>query len=334
MRSAAAVGGVAALGGLLLLLRRRRHESASPSTLDDDAWIAYTHAQRLQRKQRPSQSRFRVTAVVVFTSGSHELRHVVGHNDEACNLLNSVCAERAAFLQIAGRAEASAPALLEVLAVYITTDASHAITPGALCREYMSSSSWTSLTTTRIVMEGTDGLPSRLERTLSQLYPFASPYVRLDRDGQQGAGERLGPPLRRAREERGGREGTAWRGAVAASAGDARSDLHPVQYGACVVYDNGETSRAWQKKALEYGCSLDAVCQLCQAIEEHAPAAKPAMLCMADQFGVCHAPFATARAYLAENGLGQLPVLLHDGAGELRTVAADELLPGLPSWCS
>ena len=57
-------------------------------------------------------------------------------------------------------------------------------------------------------------------------------------------------------------------------------------------------------------------------------------LAMADQHGVCHAPFAPARAYLAEHGLGHVPVLLHDESGALRTVPAEELLPGLPSWCA
>ena len=39
---------------------------------------------------------------------------------------------------------------------------------------------------TRIVMEGTKMRASRIERTLGQLYPHASVYTRLDRDGQRG----------------------------------------------------------------------------------------------------------------------------------------------------
>ena len=38
--------------------------------------------------------------------------------------------------------------------VYISTDAPQAITPGPLCREYMSSSLWTHRDATRIVVEG------------------------------------------------------------------------------------------------------------------------------------------------------------------------------------
>jgi cytidine deaminase len=271
---------------------------------------------------------------VVYRAFSNQIRHVVGHNGEAFNLKNSACAERAAFLQLGGLAEASTDNGLEVLAVYITTDAPHAITPGALCREYMSSSAWTCIDATRIVMEGTAGkAKSRIERTLGELNPFASVYTRLDRAGQAAEGARRGVQLQHEQATRPGREGAAWRAAVAASARDARSELHPVSYGACAVYADGGTAVAWQKKALEYGCTLDAVCQLCQALEERADA-KPAVLCLADQFGVCHAPFAPARAFLVEHGYDEVAVLYHDEANVLRSVKAAELFPGLPSWCA
>jgi len=329
-----AVGAALATGvALAALLRLSRWRRSGPIALDDETWIAMAHAERLRRKRRPSQSGFRVVAVVVYRYADGALRHVVGHNDEASNLLNSCCAERAAFLQLAGLAREAAGEL-EVLGVYITTDASHALTPGALCREYMSSSTWTSMHETRIVMEGTLGRPSRLERTLAQLYPHPSVYTRLERTDQDATGRRLAESTRGARERATGREGTAWRAAVAACARDARHDLHPISYGSCVVFEDGVTAVAWQKKALEYSCSLDAVCQLCQAIEERADASKPAIVCMADQHGVCHAPCATARAYLTEHGCGKVRVLLHDESGELRAVSAEELLPALPAWCS
>ena len=102
----------------------------------------------------------------------NELRHVVGHNDEACCLLNSCCGERAAFLQLAGRAGVS------VKACYITTDAPYPVTSGALCREYMLSQSWLTKPEMPVVTEGGDG--RRYTRTLAELYPYASPYTRLD----------------------------------------------------------------------------------------------------------------------------------------------------------
>ena len=43
-----------------------------------------------------------------------------------------------------------------------------------------------------------------------------------------------------------------------------------------------------------------------------------------------HAPFAAARAYLSEHGHGAAKVLMHDEAGNVHTLSATELLPGLP----
>ena len=61
-------------------------------------------------------------------------------------------------------------------------------------------------------------------------------------------------------------------------------------------------------------------------------AAKPLVIALADQFGVCHAPFAPARAYLAEHGHGAVRVLTHDENGVLHAPTATELMPGLPKW--
>ena len=54
------------------------------------------------------------------------------------------------------------------------------------------------------------------------------------------------------------------------------------------------------------------------------------MLCMCDQFGVCHAPFALGRAYLVEHGWGAVTVLCHDRDGVLHTPTAADLMPGIP----
>lgn len=308
-----------------LLAWRFKLAAKRPST--DDEWIAYCHEQRNLRIERPSQSNFRVTAVVVFRyRGDDTVRHVVGHNDEACNLNNSCCAERAAFLQLAG---IFAPRGLEVSKVFITTDAPHAVTPGAMCREFMLSSRWAK-PTTRVVMEGEERLPSRISMTLEELMPHASVFTRLRRNEQCEAGKRLGSVLAERRRELCGAEGTAWRAAVEASASDDRDELHPLRFGACVVFRDGLVATAWQKKALEYGCSLDAVCQLAQAIEEHKAASPPAVVCMADHFGLLHGPFACARAYLCEHGYGDARVLVHDEFGAMHAPAAKELLPGLP----
>ena len=51
------------------------------------------------------------------------------------------------------------------------------------------------------------------------------------------------------------------------SLGDVRDELHCMRYGACVVFEDGTTFTAFQRKALEYGCSLDPVAMV-RPVEE------------------------------------------------------------------
>jgi len=210
----------------------------------------------------------------------------------------------------------------------------------------MLSSPWAA-STTRIVMEGRRRKPTRMERSLADLYPFASVYTRRRREAQAEEGTRRAeraassslplspppPPPSLPPPSTDDHDTAALRGAVIASARDSRIDLHPIKYGACVVFDDGSTASASQKKALEYGCSLDAVCQLCEAIDErrNTDGRQPVVLCMADQFGVAHAPFAPARAFLVEHGFSDAKILFHDEHAVLRTVRAGELLPAIPN---
>ena len=108
-------------------------------------------------------------------------------------------------------------------------------------------------------MEGSKGPQTRICRTLGQLLPLASPFTRLTRAGQLEVGKRLGSVVRAKMEQLTGAESQAWRAAVAACAGDGRSELHPLMFGAAVVFADGTQAVSWQKKAIEYGCSLDAV---------------------------------------------------------------------------
>lgn len=320
---------------LLALLRRcrRRRLAAGPSSSDvlicepcnPDDWVNLCHQQRRRRKNLPTQSSFRVAALVTYRlDGNDKLLHVIGHNDEACNLRNSCCAERAAFLELAGRAGGSK---VEVVGVYITSDAPHALTPGALCREYMYSSPWTS-PAMAVYMEGEDGPCSRQYGTLAQLWPFASPYTQLDRAGQLAAGKALRDKTLGDLRALDGDEALVYHSAVAACRADCRQDVHPVSYGAAVVFENGAVAAASQVKATEYGCSLDAMCQLAPAISNSA--SPPKMLCMVDHLGVLHAPFSAARAFLIEHGHGKARVLVHDEFGVLHRPRASELMPSTP----
>lgn len=262
-----------------------------------------------------------------------ELQYIVGHNDEACCLLNSVCAERAAFLQLA-----SIRGNVVVHGVFLVSDASRPITPGALCREFMMSSAMTT-PSMPVVMEGNEGPKGRIVRTLEEMWPLASPYTRLDAAGQEAAGVQQRAQATKqlaALLAKGSLEAKAWRLATEAARNDKRSEMHPVSFGSSVLFADGTPAIAWQKKALEYGCTLDAICQLAPALEAaRTLGTKPLLIVMADQFGVCHAPFAPARAFLVEHGFGAVQLLVHDTAGTLHRTTADELMPALPGdkWC-
>ena len=416
--------------------------NTSARTKDDEEDIAdliSTHRYRLSLTP-PRQSSFRVVAILFYelsdddNDGNDQGRNanpdrhfVVGTNDEPCTISGSLCAERAALLQLR-----FVPNLRRITKVVIVTDSPQPISPGMLCREFMSSHPAIDPTTLEIVLgsavcgccgldlSGPDVGQSSLDgdfegqccsgsaaateharhdfrrtrTTLAELYPHPSPYVRLtaaeaeemgstyaqrlasttekdtliqqlvsrgrfaaddvvqedlDRDmhggfyrsgsaedelapsssqgsadevlvcidGDMGEEEEM-PMVRRRQRKMYLPKLAAARYllhlAQKASDRDSRTALHPLQYGAAVLFSDGSTSVAYQKKALEYGCSLDAVNQLAQAIEDKGrePGAPcPVLLAQADQFGVLHAPFAPARAYLSEHGHGNCEIAVH-----------------------
>jgi cytidine deaminase len=114
--------------------------------------------------------------------------------------------------------------------------------------------------------------------------------------------------------------------------------IHPIRYGAAVLFSDNTVAIASQKVALEYGCTLDAVGQLASAIEkkhihadEGSPIVKPVLICQCDQFGIAHAPFAQGRSFLTERGYGDCKVLIHQKRPpkKSRDVDADESLTEL-----
>ena len=96
-----------------------------------------------------------------------------------------------------------------------------------------------------------------------------------------------------------------------------------------VVFADGSTAVARQSKGLEYGTTVDAVTKLCMSME--AASNPPVALLHVDQFGICHAPHAKARAWLHESGRGSTRVLVHNRSdGALAFVTAARLSPAVP----
>jgi len=308
-----------------------------------------------------------------------ERLHVVGSNDEPCCISGSICAERAALLQLR-----FIPHMKRISKVVISTDALHPLYPGMLCREFLSSHPHTH-PDLRIVMAGSkcanclldiragqqrdiskleapctnssthhhDWAP--IETTLADIYPHPSPYTRLtaseacrmgeqfaDANTEEISDERIETPpssnTNLSQEELSveNRNEKLLGQAILASQHDNRTDLHPIRYGAAVLFSDGTISTAHQKKALEYGCSLDAVTQLVPSIDKKAKQESPiypTLLIQADQFGIVHPPFAVARAFLSEHGYENCGILVHntfDTHNFLKVVRVKDLAPSAP----
>lgn len=350
-------------------------------TNEDEEDIVLAHKYRLNLKSAPRQSSFRVVAIIFYElGGSNERLHVAGTNDEPCYINGSICAERAALVQMRFLP------VQRITKVVITTDAAHPIFPGMLCREFMSSHLLIDPETVAIVTSGSlcrrsdchlnigkDGRDQHLEALespccdgknkyhnwevvktlLPKLYPHASPYTRLSSSESIQLGAQLKKSevfydeesmLHVSAEEILRLVGKA---TDAARIGDDRSELHPIQYGAAILFEDGSVETAYQRKTLEYGCSLDAVTQLAVNMEKKArthaevdsqgksysdessgerdkiPSITPKVLVQTDQYGVIHAPFASARAFLSEFGYGNCGVLIQKVIASCSAVEAN-----------
>eukprot|EP00536_Pseudo-nitzschia_multiseries_P008672 jgi/Psemu1/198713/e_gw1.224.91.1 len=308
------------------------HQDHSLSAEDwSDAYLA--HKYRLSLPSSPSQSNFRVLALLFYEEiqqNERDRNYIVGTNDEPGYMGGAICAERAAMVQLR-----FVPAF-RITKVVIATDCETVpISPGMLCREFLAghgeSVSWdlkvisTGSQCTLCKRKDEDIFPTLT--TIAELYPFPSPFTRLTapQSTLRDAAKRL---LELAISE-----------AKQSVSNEAGRENHPVYFGAAVVFEDESVSTSHQSSALEYGCSLDAVSQLVPYIEDKDCA--PVLIVQADQYGVAHSPFAPARAYLSEHDYGDCRVLLHDtdvddvaclDRWHLKEVKVTDLAPTPPTW--
>jgi len=335
--------------------------TASSQDLHD---VALAHRYRLSLTTLPTQSSFRVIAIVFYKGSStassispdlpcpvadnnlDTRQYVVGTNDEPGGFIGgSICAERAALVQLRFLPHA------QVTKIVIVTDHERPISPGLLCREFMAGHAavpWD----VDLVLAGSgrrgDGWTCT-KTTLCQLYPHPSPYARLTASQANEFGKSFSSETKT--EQQSITSSTTlpahsirqlMTAARKASLKDTRMGLHPIQYGAAVLFEDDNIVSGHQKKALEYGATLDAVSQLVPFIERSE--ARPVALIQMDAHGVAHAPFASARAHLSEHGYGDCRVLFHEykqhdvfdatanvtRLGELVDVALSDLAPVAP----
>ena len=103
---------------------------------DDQHYLQLAFDAKAARRP-PDHSGFRVTAVIVYTDEGGRRRHVIGHNAEVAQpaLTGAICAERDAMTTALGSHHSRLASLEKI---YIISDAPAPITPGNLCREFLS----------------------------------------------------------------------------------------------------------------------------------------------------------------------------------------------------
>lgn len=312
---------------------------------DDAVYLEQAHEMRLSL-QKPQHSDFRVVALLLMDDGSI----IEGANDEPSpTLAGSICAERGAFLRLRIQ-ESQKGTKRQVKTVYIVSDAIKPVPPGTLCREYMYGHAACS-PETRVVLQSAQSKehPWPWILTLRELYPYPSIYMGLNVKGQLQLGnmyahehvqddvslELTGLRQRDIEIDR------LVQAAHKATDFDDRDVLHAMRYGAAaalLLEDNRiEIVTASQRKAVEYGASLDAVTQLVpQLFRPDGTRHRVLAVTLVDHFGVAHAPFAAARGFLVEHGFGDcFCVLIARGEnGKLyrKAVSADDLAPFVPHF--
>mmetsp|Transcript_13811 Transcript_13811/g.21047 ORF Transcript_13811/g.21047 Transcript_13811/m.21047 type:complete len:391 (-) Transcript_13811:327-1499(-) len=371
-------------------------------TKEEKEDIVLAHATRIKLIP-PRQSSFRVLAILYYkllqqngTSNSNNLtlsgeqekeRYIIGCNDEPCYMNGSICAERAALVQL------RFIPYQKITRIVIVTDSPEPIVPGCLCREFLMghlniqgqpsidpertpivSAGSTCLVcdlniSKSIDQDDNDSIMQKLKNgclhqclghqghhhwktiktTLNELYPYPSPYTYLNGKESAILGKKRLKSVFHLTDNVDYElcQQLIQCASKAAQRGNDREELHPIQYGAAVLFDNDEIVTGIQRKCLEYGCSQDAVLQLSTMLESKPQ--QPKILVQTDQYGVIHTPFATARAYLSEFGYGRCRVLVaqyhsidsneHEDAAkeewyDIQDVSVDDISPSAPDMGS
>jgi cytidine deaminase len=308
----------------------------------DEEYVAIARAV-LASTPRPHCSNFLVAAVLVAEDSLGGVHHVVGVNAEVCSIAGSLCAERSAILQL--RLRPGAPHRLT--AVYITATADAVVTPGLLCREFLSEFGQPDMRVVMWTPEWRAGGGGRMVvQRLGELWPHPSPLRGVPRaDLMTRAGELAASQAQPSVEALASVLGplAEWAPTVlslyaavveTACKPGPQDSLYPVHYAAGVLLSDGTTVVARTDVGLEYGTTVDGVVKLAHAITQAAApclCATPLLLLHATQAGTLSAPFAAPRAWLSEYGHGGTAVLLHDAGGQLVLVPASVLAPALPA---
>ena len=172
-----------------------RRKGATPSADGDDSYYLQRAHQLRLALTKPRLSQFRVVALLRLDNG----KFVLGTNDEQSpSVCGALCAERTALAEyrrqynVIGEEEEN-EGRPKIESIYIVSDASIALSPGTLCREYMMGHEATDPEQTRIVMQSADVHSEPWVSTLKELYPFPSVYNKLSVHDQLERGQSMAP---------------------------------------------------------------------------------------------------------------------------------------------
>ena len=274
----------------------------------------------------PIQSNFRVYAIITWSDDENDKKGwVSGTNSETAYIGGSICAERAAAVQLR-----ELPHFAIVTGLYLISDLKNdCITPGVLCREYLLSCMAPDVP----IHLGNFDLNITRTTSLRKLYPCPNIYERIARDNLLIHGKSLAEkhlPLTL---------GEKWKLLYQEVKDVTKNDkfgshVHPITYAAGIQFEDESISVSWQKAGMEYGTTVDAVTGLLNDIEKNGKQNAPILMLMLDQFGLAHAPFAPARAQLFERGYSDVIVgVLDFESHSLRETTVQELVPDCPKMC-
>jgi len=268
---------------------------------------------------KPQLSDFRVVCLLLLANGDY----VLGTNDEPSPWLgNSICAERAALVSYRQRYMGNGP---RIRAAYVVTDASEALSPGMLCREYCSGYFDAD---TRIILQSCDVTSAPLETSLSALAPYPHRYTKWDiRTQWNWATTTKLPRFENV-------EGIVSEKQLESMIEEARKQTvvnrqEPIAYGATALLPDSTMISAGSVFTLEYGGSQDALCQLWSKVNTK----KPKAVVFVDALGHTHTPFAVARSVWAENGGGDtVLVWFHYDDKSWKAIPMKTFAPATPNF--
>ncbi|GMH69929.1 hypothetical protein TrLO_g14437 [Triparma laevis f. longispina] len=302
------------------------------------------------KSPKPALSSFNVAATIRYIEArSGAERTVTGVNSEPCSLSGSICAERAALANL------REDDIKEINSVSIVSDSVKPITPGLLCREYMSSRFSRQVLDPQkfdVVLAGSKGeevdWDSVIVMKLAELFPAVPVHLRgrrvADLDFDELRGLICKPCLPEFDEE-------LYEKTLAKAKSKINSAQHPseqyfrLSFAAGIRFSDEECAVARQYVGLEYGTSVDPIAALAVKIEEklEGECVIKAVI-VVDELGVAVAPFAVGRAFLSELGKEATEgcmVFYHakgkkdGGEGnkfEMKVITLDDLVPGLPEF--